>query len=387
MTRTVHDRSGQALVVVALSMVALSGILALSVDVGNSFTVRRELQIAADAAAMAGGHMALEQILMTPPTTDYTKQKAAAIQFAKINGLIPADNIQIQWVDGSGSVITNDVNGLPVPGPGVVIQGMKASISGSRPTYLFNALGIPGFTVSVSAVAQYGTPNGLVGAIPLALNCDSVPPAGSCPPSTGPQPTLYRAVVMTTQSGGPACPPCPASDSLGRPIPADFVTPLGPANFFILHDAPTSATGLATRQSTHLGLKTTLSLGVPYFVEDGPPITTGFAQGLNDRILDSINNPAFNGDRPVSGGFSPINPRVFMVSINKAAGDTPCVPGFCVTLDAYLAFWLQFVLYDPLNPAAGVTIGGYYVLSTGVPGGTGFGSPTAPGPKIFRLTA
>jgi hypothetical protein len=368
-------------------MLALSGILALSVDVGNSFMVRRELQIAADAAAMAGGHLALEQIMLTPPLTDYPKQRAAALQFARLNGMIPADTIQIDWVDGSGTVITNDVNGLPVPPPGTTVQGMKVTLSGSRSTYLFSALGIPGFQVSVSAVAQFGTPNGLVGAIPLALNCDSIPPAGPCPPSAGPAPTLYAPVVMTTQSGGPACPPCPANDSLGRPIPAAFAAPLGPANFFSLHDPPTSAAGLATRQSTHLGLKTTLSLGVPYYVEDGKPVTTEFAQGLNDRILDSINNPAFNGDRPAAGAFSPINPRVFMVSINRAAGDTPCGAGFCVTLDEYLAFWLQFVLYDPANPGAGVTIGGYFVLSTGVPGGTGFGNPNAPGPKIFRLTA
>jgi hypothetical protein len=51
----------------------------------------------------------------------------------------------------------------------------------------------------------------------------------------------------------------------------------------------------------------------------------------------------------------------------------------------FLAFYTQFVLYDPL-PSVGVTIGGYFVLSTGVPGNNGFGDPSANGPKIFRLS-
>jgi hypothetical protein len=57
-----------------------------------------------------------------------------------------------------------------------------------------------------------------------------------------------------------------------------------------------------------------------------------------------------------------------------------------LTLDQFLAFYLEFVTFDPATPPNGVSIGGYYVLSTGVPGSNGFGSPTAPGPKIFRLT-
>ena len=55
-------------------------------------------------------------------------------------------------------------------------------------------------------------------------------------------------------------------------------------------------------------------------------------------------------------------------------------------INEFLAFYLQFVVFDAAVPANGITIGGYYVLSTGVPGSTGFGSPTANGPKIFRLT-
>ena len=49
-----RDESGQMLVLTALSMTALLGFLALSTDVGMLFHTRRNLQIAADAAATAG---------------------------------------------------------------------------------------------------------------------------------------------------------------------------------------------------------------------------------------------------------------------------------------------------------------------------------------------
>jgi hypothetical protein len=261
---------------------------------------------------------------------------------------------------------------------------------------LFKTLGIPSIGVSVNAMAQFGTPNGLIGPIPLALNCDSVPrvPPGCWPLIGGPV-TLYQPVLMTVQSGaaGPAsCCVAGQLDSLGRPIPPGFIA-LGGQNFFIIHDKPNdmSATALATRASTHIGLTTTISLGVTYYAELNAPTTNNFALGLQDRIQDALNNPVFNGDRgSCQGCFSPLNPRVFIVGINRDAGATACVgcPAGVgsLILNEFLAFYLEFVTFDPATPANGVTVGGYYVLSTGVPGANGFGSPSAPGPKIFRLT-
>lgn len=47
-------RSGQTLVLVALLMVVLLGFVALAIDVGNIYSVRRHMQNAADAGALAG---------------------------------------------------------------------------------------------------------------------------------------------------------------------------------------------------------------------------------------------------------------------------------------------------------------------------------------------
>ena len=49
-----NRQAGQSLVFVALGMVVLIGILGLAIDIGYYRYVRRELQTAADAAALAG---------------------------------------------------------------------------------------------------------------------------------------------------------------------------------------------------------------------------------------------------------------------------------------------------------------------------------------------
>lgn len=49
-----RSRRGQVLVITTLGLVAVIGCVALAVDVGTLWTQRREMQAAADAAAVAG---------------------------------------------------------------------------------------------------------------------------------------------------------------------------------------------------------------------------------------------------------------------------------------------------------------------------------------------
>ncbi len=51
------NRSGQVLVLVVIALVALIGFAALAIDVGHSYAQRRQLQNAADAAALAGARL------------------------------------------------------------------------------------------------------------------------------------------------------------------------------------------------------------------------------------------------------------------------------------------------------------------------------------------
>src|ERR1700730_16554172 len=238
-------QKGQAIVLVALMIVALTGMLALSIDVGNSYTQRRTLQTAADAPAMAGTHLGMEQILNAGGTQDYAAQRAIAIKFANLNGALASDTITIVWVDNTGAAFANNGTNLPIIPGGKVVQGMKVTITANRNTLLFRALGILTVSVTVTGMAQFGTANALVGASPLLMNNDTLGGGGA-------QPTLYAPFIVTTDSGGPACCSAGQNDSWGRAIPATFLPPntvKGPLNFHMLHDPPTDPVKLATRAS------------------------------------------------------------------------------------------------------------------------------------------
>src|ERR1700722_19670100 len=93
------DESGQAIVLVAVSMAALIGFLALAVDVGGLFRDKRNLQIAADGAAMAA---ALDYLYYGSTTSAQAAGQAAATANGVTNGT-------------GGAVVT--VNGPPLNGP------------------------------------------------------------------------------------------------------------------------------------------------------------------------------------------------------------------------------------------------------------------------------
>lgn len=56
---SVKGRRGQALVMLAFAMTAIVGFLALAVDLGLAYSIRKSAQAAADAAALAGAQNAL----------------------------------------------------------------------------------------------------------------------------------------------------------------------------------------------------------------------------------------------------------------------------------------------------------------------------------------
>lgn len=73
----IKDESGQALVIVAASLVLLLGVTAFSVDLGMAYNAKAELQAAADAAALAGAQ----------DLPDAGKAMATAKAYAVANGV------------------------------------------------------------------------------------------------------------------------------------------------------------------------------------------------------------------------------------------------------------------------------------------------------------
>ena len=136
--RTQKNESGQALIFVALSMAVLMGFMALAIDVGILFRARRNMQIAADAAATAA---ALNYLYYgSVPTA-----KAAAIAAAAANGVTITDN---------------DINTPPSSGPnhsttaGAYFEVLPNQATGT------NFMGVISHTnsVMVGARAVAGTP-------------------------------------------------------------------------------------------------------------------------------------------------------------------------------------------------------------------------------------
>jgi Flp pilus assembly protein TadG len=134
--KLLHDEKGQALVLTATSMLVLMGFLALATDVGVLFHARREMQTAADGAAVAG---ALEE----QRGGTATEIVAAADNAAISNG----------YTNGSNGV-TVTVHTPPTSGYHQTGGYIEVDISQSAiPTVLMGLFGQKNFTVATRAVA------------------------------------------------------------------------------------------------------------------------------------------------------------------------------------------------------------------------------------------
>ena len=108
------DERGSVTVIVALSMTALIGLLALGIDLGGLFNARSEAQRAADAAALAGASAFLD----VQPTAVSGEATARAIEFATINMIrnevIRPEEVSV-WVDLDSATVRAAIrrNGVP----------------------------------------------------------------------------------------------------------------------------------------------------------------------------------------------------------------------------------------------------------------------------------
>lgn len=141
-----NDESGQALVMVTLSMTLLLGFLALAVDVGVLFHARRNVQLAADSAAVAG---ALDFKYNTSQSRAYAAARAAA----QANGISNvATNVQphLPPVNGLYAGTSNDI---------------EVIVSQPVNTTLLNFFGVPSVNISGRAVASSGPTDGCIWAL------------------------------------------------------------------------------------------------------------------------------------------------------------------------------------------------------------------------------
>lgn len=165
--------AGQAIVVVALALVAVLGILGLAVDMGYLRYMKRQLQTAADAAAMAGaGEL---------PYGDVT---AGAQADSTANGFTNATK---------GATVT--VNNPPLSGQHIGDWTYVEVIVGkSTNTFFAKAFGVATVSLSARAVAHLGSsPNCVYALDPSASDALDVSGNGQLTTSCG--------VVVNSSSG------------------------------------------------------------------------------------------------------------------------------------------------------------------------------------------
>jgi Flp pilus assembly protein TadG len=137
-----RDEDGQMLVITAVSLIGLMGFVALAVDVGLLFRARRNMQIAADAGAMAGA----TQLFYGPNST--AQVRAAARAAATLNG-----------VDYSVSGNTVQVDMPPADGPNTGCATCVEVRVGSPAQTFFAGLITGGNSMTVAARAVAGAPS------------------------------------------------------------------------------------------------------------------------------------------------------------------------------------------------------------------------------------
>ncbi|MGD0291038.1 MAG: pilus assembly protein TadG-related protein [Candidatus Binataceae bacterium] len=134
-----RQHSGQVVILAVFSMLALIGICGVVVDVGVLYSTRRQMQTAADAAAIAGANA-----LQTSQSSNY---QVAATDVAGLDG----------FSNGQNGVTVTVAPPATDPGP-ATLSYVEVNITQSVPMYFLRVLGYNNFNVSTQAIA--GTVNG-----------------------------------------------------------------------------------------------------------------------------------------------------------------------------------------------------------------------------------
>lgn len=139
-SQLLRDESGQTLILVALALTGILGIVGLATDVGVLLHAKRNLQIAADAAAIAGA-------------------KEIRIDSTQIIAAGKAASAQNGFTDGVNGTSVN-IYPPPVDGPNINKAGyVEAIVRQPQPTFFMRLFSFTSMPVLARAVAFNGATN------------------------------------------------------------------------------------------------------------------------------------------------------------------------------------------------------------------------------------
>ncbi|HVS42277.1 MAG TPA: pilus assembly protein TadG-related protein [Candidatus Dormibacteraeota bacterium] len=206
------------MIVLALAFLVMMGFAALALDGGHDYLTKRDVQNAADAAALAAGKLisATGQRLTAPPASSNSNIVEAANEFAANNGFgtirnttcdnsagTPGGTFATTWFDTGGlgcGATTGFTNRVAVFVPPVVTAGVpvaadcsgnyqynciEITITHTVHNYLAGVIGIPSTQVTATSVV-FGQPPVAGFATPPALAANLYEPASGFTTSAAP---------------------------------------------------------------------------------------------------------------------------------------------------------------------------------------------------------
>ncbi len=166
------DERGQAIVIIALVMIALVAFAGLVFDGGTAYAERRRMQNAAEAGAVAGAY----KLAFGGPSVTNEMVNDAIHQYA-INrnaqsryGGQTAD-FQAYYIDADGNSTGVSVKDNPGQGPANTARGVMVIATTSFNTFFMNVIGMPVGTVSAQAKAKFVPPNNVSNLSPIMPKC------------------------------------------------------------------------------------------------------------------------------------------------------------------------------------------------------------------------
>lgn len=308
--RQCDRESGQILVLAAVSMVALLGITALTLDTSFMFAKRNRLHAAADGAAKSAAMEIIRNSGIAQASLEaFADQQVAAQGFVSTR------------LGGTTSVV---VNRPPASGPFVGnVSYVEAIVSENTSTFFGNILGFASMTPLARAVAGAGSPancmiineNLTIGNTKLTLNGCGLAVGGDLEgdnPNSEVNGTPVPPVGVTGTCSG-------TCDNMGN-LTEDAPTPVDPLAGLALPPAPDPSTCTAGVAATlnpgcYTGIAetvTTLNPGIYYVT--GPVVVGDNLSGTGVMIFltgagqmtSAGNNKAIHLTAPTSGPYTGI---------------------------------------------------------------------------------
>lgn len=145
-----RDERGAILVFVALSLTSILAVMGVVVDGSRVFAERRQMQNAADAAAMAGAR-AYDKVVTGQESAIYNAVVAAAVANGASSTAITCRLVDEVLVDVGACPTTNTNTAAAIK---LAAAGVRVTVNATKNTTFMKVVGVQTFNAKASAAAQ-----------------------------------------------------------------------------------------------------------------------------------------------------------------------------------------------------------------------------------------